>query len=52
MKKLKDFAEGFVFVLCVIVDCILFPIQKLFKWQMFQLTQYYIEYITKLNLKK
>jgi hypothetical protein len=52
MKKLKEFGEALLFILCVIVDCIIFPIQKLFKCQMFQITQYYIQCITKLKLKK
>jgi len=49
MKKLKEFGEALVFISCVILDCIIYPVQRLFGWNIFQVTQYYIEYLIKLK---
>ena len=52
MKHLKEFFTALIFILAVILDCIAYPIQNLFKKKPFQITQYYLKCIeNKSNLK-
>lgn len=50
MKKLKEFMKALIFILCVILDCIIYPLQHLLKYNTFQITQKYLTSIeTKIN---
>ena len=52
MKHLKEFFTALIFILTVILDCIIYPIQNLFKKESFQITQYYLKCVEKKsNLK-
>lgn len=47
MKKLEQWFNGITLVLCIILDCILFPFQKLFGFEIFQLSLLFIRYVEK-----
>lgn len=45
MKKIKKLIKNIILTLCIILDCLIFPFQKLFKFEIFQLSEFYIKNI-------
>lgn len=52
MKKLKEFLEAVLLIFLILIDGICLPIQKLFSWEIFQLTEKYLKFVTKRELNK
>lgn len=52
MKKLKLFLHTILFLTIILIDIIFLPIQKLFGWEIFQLTEKYLKYENKRKLNK
>lgn len=52
MKKLKLFLQTVLFLIVILIDSIFLPIQKLFGWEIFQITEKYLKYENKRKLKR
>ena len=52
MKKLKLFLHTLLFLIIILIDIISLPIQKLFGWEIFQLTEKYLKYLNYENKRK